>query len=84
MSVIHTLEPTGQVSLQPETLSMKHFLVSTQLPEGSLVITWFKRMLCEECVLLLPTVNVTLTAACICINFHLSHEDKIKCMLDIF
>lgn len=29
MSIIHTLEPTGQVSLRPETRSMKHFLVST-------------------------------------------------------
>lgn len=29
MSVIYTLEPTGQVSSRPETLSMKHFLVST-------------------------------------------------------
>lgn len=78
MSVIYTLEPTGQVSSRPETLSMKHFLVSTQLPEGSPVITRFKRMLCKECVLLFPTVNVTLTAVCICIHFHLSHEDKLN------
>lgn len=73
MSFIFTLELTTQVSLHPETLSMKHLLMNCPR-----VITWFKRMLCEECTVLFPSVNFTSTAMCICITFYLSHGDKLN------